>query len=78
MEPSYQAMFKRWSADINSAPIDGSIFMGRITGSNRAVAVKFGAAGFIMAQPPYDSVNICQWISFTDFADIRSCVWRNF
>jgi hypothetical protein len=76
MTPDYSVLFKKWQTDTSNAPHDGTIFMGRLTGTNRAIAVKFDGANFIsMDQKP---VEICQWISFTDFADIRQCVWKGY
>lgn len=84
MTPNYSPLFKRWQPDVSNVPRDGSFFLGRMTGTNQARAVRWledttseelgVATGF------YDSfgkqLDICQWISFTDFADIRTCVWR--
>lgn len=78
MTPDYSPMFKKWyNVSLNPAPTDGTLFMGRITGTNKAMAVKYDGETqqFFQAQQPYHPVDICQWISFTDFADIRSCVW---
>lgn len=78
MEPSYEKLFKRWRPDISDAPKDGSIFMGRQTGTNRAFAVKWYEPDKSFVSGEYGPVSICQWISFSDFADIQSCVWRSF
>lgn len=77
MEPSYQVMFKRWKPNITDAPKNGTWFMGRISNSNRAKAVKYEGETQRWITRDEGAVNICQWISFTDFADIRSCVWRS-
>lgn len=74
MTADYRPLFKRWAL-ADSAPKDGTLFMGRITGTNRAVAIKWqDDLGFVDGLDHL--VSICQWISFTDFADIRACVWR--
>lgn len=80
MEPSYQAMFKRWRSDVENAPHDGSIIMGRLTGTNKSMAVHWGCETqrWYKCQGDSTPIDICQWISFTDFADIRSCAWRSF
>lgn len=70
----YSPMFKKWQTDISLAPHDGKIFMGRIKGTNKSRAVHWN--GFKWIDPQGCELEICQWISFTDFADIRSCVWR--
>lgn len=78
MTPDYSPLFKNWRIDISDAPRDGTLFMGRITGTNRAVACAFQDGHWInMATNRKEIIEICQWISFTDFADIRSCVWRS-
>jgi len=72
---SYSLMFKRWHL-ADTAPKDGSLFMGRITGTNRSVAVSYDGATNTFYQAGKGQVDICQWISFADFADIRACAWR--
>lgn len=69
----YSRMFRRWRTDIENAP-KGVWFMGRITGTNRARAVRQEADKLVDTFG--DEMSICQWITFTDYADIRSCVWR--
>lgn len=77
MEPSYQAMFKRWLPS-ETAPKDGRLIMGRLSGTNKAMAVGWVEDKQSFMNISEGAVDICQWISFTDFADIRSCVWRSF
>lgn len=55
--------------------------MGRERGTNTAFAVCFGQDGkfYRTGRGPStvnNPVDICQWISFADFADIRECIWR--
>lgn len=76
MEPSYTRMFKNWHSDLSSAPKNGTLFMGRITGTNKAKVVWYEGETSRWMTHDQGSVDICQWISFTDFADIRSCAWR--
>lgn len=74
MTSNYDLPFKRWQTDMSLAPSDGTIFMGRLTGTNKARAVRLNGEDFVdMTGKP---VLLCQWISFTDFADIRTCAWR--
>lgn len=77
MEPSYQRLFKNWLPK-ETAPKDGRLFLGRLTGTNRAMVVGWVEDRQSFMNTSEGSVDICQWISFTDFADIRSCVWRNY
>jgi hypothetical protein len=74
MKPEY-ILWKKWHP-ATSAPTDGSIFMGRQLGSNRAFAVKWNGEAYVR---PWESepIIICQWISLTEYADIRSCVWAS-
>lgn len=80
--PDYSRLFKNWQIDISAAPHDGTIIMGRITGSNRSKAVRWkdadseGNGGGWQTCDGEGLVSICQWITFTEFADIRACVWR--
>lgn len=81
MTPDYSHLFKNWHVGIADAPTDGTIFMGRIKGTNRGIAVKFDTLQNYFVIASYENakgpaVEICQWISFIDFADIRACAWR--
>lgn len=76
MTGDYSPMFKRWRTDVSNAPIDGKWFMGRITGTNRAKAVQYDGETNRWMTRDEGAVDICQWITFFDYADIRSCVWR--
>jgi hypothetical protein len=69
----------KFNADTSKAPKDVTI-MGQIKGTYRHVAVKwsqedqaFHAVG--LAGEPV--VEIISWLGFTDFADIRQCVWSD-
>lgn len=82
MVPDHSPLFKNWQTDMSLAPKDGSSFMGRQKGTNKAFAVHWGCE----TQKWYHSgpfsagnsnpVELCQWITFSDFADIRTCAWR--
>lgn len=74
MLPDYSSLFKNWQTDISVAPHDGTFFMGRITGSNRSRAVRWTDG--VWKDNQGCVLEICQWISFIDFADLRSCAWR--
>lgn len=71
--PFVAPLFKDWQTDISLAPSEGW-FMGRLTGTNRARAVRLDGEDFVDSQGK--PVQICQWISMADFGQIRSCVWR--
>jgi hypothetical protein len=73
--PEY-TLWSRWQSDISLAPRDETIFMGTQRGTNKAFAVKFNGEHFVRPGET-KAVDICQWISFTDYADIRHCVWNS-
>lgn len=75
MTPDYSKLFTKWQTDISNAPHDVWI-MGRLIASNKARAVRWDIETNGFADAFGYPVEICQWISFTDFADIRSCVWN--
>lgn len=72
--PDYSRPFKNWQTDISNVPDDGTWFLGRITGTNIHKAVQWKDGAFRVTGG--EAVSICQWITFADFADLRSCVWR--
>lgn len=69
-------LFKDWQIDTSNAPVDGTWFLGRITDTNLARAVMWDETCGSYRDAQGRKVNICQWISFADFGQIRSCVWR--
>lgn len=76
MTPDYSRPFPKWHP-ATSAPRDGSSFMGRLTGTNRAKAVRYDEAG-VQFVGTYDGkpVDICQWYSFKEYGETRFCVWN--
>ena len=74
VEAEYR-LWKNWQTDMSLAPKDRT-FMGRLAKSNRSFAVKWTDAGFIDMRDPSRTVELCQWIEWADFAEIRNCVWR--
>lgn len=72
----YSALFKGWRTDIANAPMDGTWFMGRITGTNRAKAICYNDETQRWMTKDEGAVSICQWLTFYDYADIRACAWR--
>lgn len=74
MTPNFSRPFKNWQTDISGVPDDGSYFLGRITGTNIHKAVHWLDGAF--RTPDGTAVSICQWITFSDFADLRACAWR--
>jgi hypothetical protein len=77
LTPDYSRLFGgKWSTDINAAPHDGSTFMGRLKGTNRSFAVKWLDGAIRDLRKPEEPIEICEWISFKDFADTRHCVWN--
>ena len=79
MTPDYSRPFGgKWSADMSTAPHDGSTFLGRLNNTNRSFAVRWVDDAWYRAGPgdhlgPQD---IIEWISFKDYADTRFCVWN--
>lgn len=66
--------FKGWS-DSDTAPHDGSRFLGRIKGTNRSLDIRWKADCNSFWNDNYGRIEISQWITYIDFADIRACVW---
>lgn len=71
--PDYSRTFKHWQT-ATSAPTDGSLFLGRLSNTNRAIAVRMDGEDWVDASGK--PVQIEQWISFADYGNIRQCVWR--
>lgn len=78
MIADHSRLFKNWQTDISLAPRDGSYFMGRQRGTSKSGAVCWCHDQNAFINTFKQPVDICQWISFTDFAEIRACVWSDF
>lgn len=75
MTPDYSRPFPKWHPD-TSAPKDGSSFMGRLTGTNRAKAVHYSETLSSFVGVDEKPVSICQWYSFKEYGETRFCVWN--
>lgn len=67
---------KHWhEVDDPTIPLDGEKFMGRLKGTNRVRAVWWSDDfdGFCDGK---SLVEITQWTSFKEYADVRACLWR--
>lgn len=70
----YSKMWTKWQTDMSLAPRDGTTIMGRLTGTNRARAVKWVNGQWI---DPQGCINkICQWTTFKEYAETSACVWN--
>lgn len=65
--------------DPETAPRDGTIFMGHILHTNRHVATKWHGDSFWNVSDPARPIpiEICEWQTFVEFADVRNCPWNS-
>lgn len=75
MTPDYSRLMPNLHADMSLAPKDQT-FMGRLTGTNRVVAVKWNEDGFYRCPAMKVKAEICQWVTFKEYAQIQTCIWN--
>lgn len=74
----YSRPFKNWHP-ATTFPKDGKLVLARIKGTNRHTAAKWSEYNQGVFSPNYaQSIEVEQWITFEEFADIRACAWRKY
>lgn len=61
--------------EVDTAPIDGEKFLGRLKGTNRVRAV-WWSDEFNSFCDGKQLVEITQWTSFKEYAQVQQCVWN--
>lgn len=79
LEPKWSKFERPGWHDPATAPRDGTIFMGHISKSSRHVATKWHGDSFWNVSNPSSpvAIEICEWQTFAEFADIRNCPWNS-
>lgn len=78
MAADYSRPFQNWHP-AETFPKDGTLVLARIKGTNRHTAAKWVEEHQGVFSPNYSApIQVEQWITFEEFADIRACAWRKY